>query len=353
MRPRNLLIPLAALVLAACGTTAPAKSAPVPDAVGTADLAKVTLKVGDQKGGQKSLLEAAGLLKDLPYQIEWATFTSGPPLLEAASAGAIDVGVVGNTPPLFAAAANAKIAVVSGQQGDVSSDTILVPADSPLRTIEDLRGKTIGVAKGSSAHGVVLNTLLAAKLQVSDVKLSFLQPSEAFAAFTQKQIDAWAIWDPYTSQALRDAKARILIDGTGTPGGGTAGTEAGAGALTNGYGFLVAGRAALDDAGKNTALRDYVVRYAKALNYSRAHPDERAAAWAKETGLDPQVALAAVHRGLDHPIDLTDAVIADEQRLADAFVAAKVLPTKFTVADFVDRRFAADVKAVADSGAQR
>ncbi|PPK67897.1 ABC transporter substrate-binding protein [Actinokineospora auranticolor] len=346
------LVPLAALlVLAGCGS--PTTPAAVPDTVGAADLAGVTLKIGDQKGGQKSYLEAAGLLKDLPYKVEWATFTSGPPLLEAASAGAIDVGVVGNTPPLFAAAAKAKIAVVSAQTGDVSSDTVLVPGDSPLRSIEELKGKRIGVAKGSSAHGVVLNLLLRAKLKVSDVQLSFLQPSEGYAAFTQKQVDAWAVWDPYTTQALRDANARVLIDGTGTPGGGKGQTEAGPDSLTNGYGFLVAGRAALGDPGKNTALRDYVVRYAKALNYAKSHTDERAAVWAKETGLKPEVALEAARRGLDRPIGLDDAVIAGEQKLADAFVDAGVLPTKFTFADFVDRRFTADVAGVAKSGAQK
>ncbi|GAA3007948.1 ABC transporter substrate-binding protein [Actinokineospora diospyrosa] len=355
MRVRNLIpLAVAALALTACGgTDTPAASAPVPESVSAADLAKVTLKVGDQKGGQKSYLEAAGLLKDLPYKIEWSTFTSGPPLLEAASAGAIDIGSVGNTPPLFAAAANAKIAVVSAQKGDVSSDTLLVPESSPLRSIEELRGKTIGVAKGSSAHGVVLSILNRAKLAPTDVTLSFLQPADAYAAFTQNKLDAWAVWDPYTTQALREAKARVLIDGTGTIGGGKPDTEAGPDALTNGYGFLVAGRASLTDAGKNAALRDYVIRYAKALNYAKTHADERATAWAKDTGLKPEIALEASRRGLDRPIRIDDKVIADEQQLADAFIEAKILPTKFKFADFVDNRFAADVAAVAESGAQK
>src|SRR4051794_6021903 len=101
------VIPLVAavLALAACGTSpATAPKAAVPDPVGADELAKVTLKIGDQKGGSKSLLTAAGLLDDLPYKIEWATFTSGPPLLEAVSAGGVHIGRVGNTPPIFAAA---------------------------------------------------------------------------------------------------------------------------------------------------------------------------------------------------------------------------------------------------------
>jgi sulfonate transport system substrate-binding protein len=155
---RKGILLLSAVTLAACGTTA---------ATSGDDLTKVVLKVGDQKGSQKALLTAAGLEK-APYKIEWSTFTSGPPLLEAASGGAIDIGAVGNTPPIFAAAANAKIAIVSSAKGNVTSDAILVPADSPLRTVQDLRGRTVGVAKGSSAHGQLLLTLKAANLATKD-----------------------------------------------------------------------------------------------------------------------------------------------------------------------------------------
>src|SRR5690242_15528896 len=109
MRLRKAVPLIALLALAACGTSTEATTASVPKPVSAAELAKVTLKVGDQKGGSKALLTASGLLKDLPYKIEWSTFTSGPPLLEAVSAGGVDVGRVGNTPPIFAAAAKAKI----------------------------------------------------------------------------------------------------------------------------------------------------------------------------------------------------------------------------------------------------
>jgi sulfonate transport system substrate-binding protein len=335
MRLRNLLTLGAVTVIlgavSACGGQADPRSAAVPAPVSPADLAKVTLKVGDQKGGSKSLLAAANLLGDVPYKIEWSTFTSGPPLLEAASAGAIDVGLVGNTPPIFAAASNAKISAVSAAQGNVASDAVLVQPDSPLRTVNDLRGKTIGVAKGSSAHGEVLYTLAKAGLSTKDVKLSFLQPSEAYGAFTQHRIDAWAIWDPYTSQAEIEAGAKVLADGTGT---------------ANGYTFNVAGTSALSDAGKNSAIRDYVVRVAKAQRWADTHRTEWAQAWAKETGLAPDVALKAVDTGPDLPVALDDEVVRSEQQLSDAFSADKTVPGKVDFAKFVDRRYAADLDAV-------
>src|SRR4051794_18964465 len=143
MRPPDLITRLAAglavVALAGCGGPGEPTNAAEPPPVSSQDLAKVTLRVGDQKGGSQSLLKAAGLLTGTPYRIEWSTFTSGPPLLEAISAGGVDVGRVGNTPPIFAAAANAKIAVVSSSQGSVAGDALLVPADSPLREVGELR----------------------------------------------------------------------------------------------------------------------------------------------------------------------------------------------------------------------
>jgi sulfonate transport system substrate-binding protein len=323
---------LAVAGVVGCGSgSSGAGAATVPAPVSAADLAKVTLKVGDQKGGSKSLLTAANLLGDVPYKIEWSTFTSGPPLLEAASAGAIDIGSVGNTPPIFAAAANAKVSVVSVAKGNVESDALLVPSGSPLHNVSDLRGKTIGVAKGSSAHGQILLTLRKAGLSTRDVKLSFLQPSEAYAAFNQHQIDAWATWDPYTSQAELESKARVLVDGTG---------------VANGYTFEVAGTNALGDAGKNAAIRDFVVRIAKAQQWANTHRSAWADAWAKETGLKLDVANKAVNTGPDLPVPLDDQVVTSEQNLADAFTADKSLAGKVNFAKFVDRRFATDLNAI-------
>lgn len=329
-RYKGIAVVAAALVLAGCGSAAKdAGPAAVPQAVSAADLAKVTLKVGDQKGGVKSLLTAAKGLDNLPYKIEWSTFTSGPPLLEAASAGAIDIGRVGNTPPIFAAAAKAKIAVVSVSKSNVEREAILVPDDSPLKDVASLKGKTVGVAKGSSAHGQLLNTLHNAGLSTKDIKVTFLQPAEAYAAFTQHTIDAWAIWDPYTAQAQIEAKARVLADGRGA---------------SNGLSFQTASTAALADLGKNSAIRDFVVRVVKAQKWADAHRPEWAAAWAKETGLKLEVAQKAVDAGRDLPTPLDDSIVQSEQQLADAFTDDKTLPGKVDFAAYADRRFGPDLE---------
>ncbi|SDW44511.1 sulfonate transport system substrate-binding protein [Amycolatopsis xylanica] len=329
MRLRSLVVAATGLLaLTACGKAEPASEVPAP--VSAADLAKVVLKVGDQKGGVKSMLTAAGQLDGLPYKIEWATFTSGPPLLEAASAGAIDLGRVGNTPPIFAAAAKAKIAVVSVAKSNVEREALLVPSDSPLTDVASLRGKTIAVAKGSSAHGQLLNTLRNAGLSTKDVKISFLQPSEAYSAFTQHSVDAWAIWDPYTAQAQLETGAKVLADGRGA---------------SNGYAFQTAATAALADPGKNAAIGDYLTRVVKAQKWADSHHAEWAQAWAAETGLKLEVARKSIDAGRDLPTPLDDEVVQSEQKLADAFTDDKVLPGKVDFVKFVDRRYAADLDA--------
>jgi sulfonate transport system substrate-binding protein len=203
-----------------------------------------------------------------------------------------------------------------------------VPKGSPLRQLSDLRGKRIAVANGSSAHGVLLNALQRAGLTDKDVQISFLQPAEAYSAFRGGDVDAWFTWDPYTSQAEQETGARILTGGEG---------------LTNGYSFQVANRSALADPGRNAALRDYVLRLARAQTWAQQHPEQRAAAWAADTGLAQPVTLAAARRGADLDIPLDERVVKSEQELADEFADAGIVPGRARFADYVDTRYQPDL----------
>src|SRR4029453_8050981 len=205
------MIALLGLVLTGCVSREDSSGAKeAPATVPLSELSDLTLQVGDQKGGTVSLLRAAGALDNLPYKIAFSTFTSGPPQVEAATAGKIDFAITGNTPPIFGAASNAKVKVVAAYDGGGNGDQVLVHADSPIQSVADLRGKNIAVGKGSSAHGHILAQLKKAGLTPSDVKLVFLQPADALSAFTQRQADAWAIWDPYTAQAAEQLPVRSI-----------------------------------------------------------------------------------------------------------------------------------------------
>ena len=312
--------------LAACSSASGNTEAVRSD--GSVDLSKVTLTIGDQKGGSQALLKASGTHGRTPYKIEWKSFTSGPPLLEALNAGAIDLGGVGNTPPLFAAAAKSNLEVVSGATMGAKGDTIVVPKDSPVTSVADLEGKKVAVAEGSSANYNLLAQLAKAGLSYSDIDVQNLQPADALAAFSAGHVDAWAIWDPYTSQAEIQAKAKILVDGAG---------------LVNGMTFQAANPEALDDKATAAAVKDYLGRVAKAQVWSNTHRDVWAKVWSEETGLPLAVTRRAVDRRVANPVPISSDVVDSEQKMADAFVTNKLLPAKFDVGDFFSDDFNSSV----------
>ncbi|MCF3123625.1 ABC transporter substrate-binding protein [Streptomyces arenae] len=327
--PAALLVPLA-LLLAACSGTSSAGTSVGGSGGGTDGKGSLTLDVGDQKGGSEAVLRAAGELDDLNYKIRWSTFTSGPPLLEAVNAKAVDVGAVGNTPPVFAAGADSKISVVAASHGTADGETILVPNGSSLKKTEDLKGRSVAVAQGSSAHFQLIASLKEAGLDFKDVQVKYLQPADALAAFTGGKVDAWAVWDPYTSQVLRARKGRVLTDGNG---------------VVNGLSFQVAAPAALKDKKKSAAIDDYLKRLRRAQDWVHKHPEAWAKVWAKDTGLPYEVALDAVKRtnGTRVPVAVDKNVITSEQQIADTFTDLKLIPRRVDFGDYVDTRFNADL----------
>ncbi|MFE3598038.1 ABC transporter substrate-binding protein [Streptomyces sp. NPDC059096] len=323
-----VLLPLALLLTACSGASSADDSG---GAGGSTDgKGSVTLDVGDQKGGAEAVLRAAGELDDLPYKVKWSTFTSGPPMLEAVNAGAVDTGSVGNTPPVFAAGAESKITVVGATHGDARGEAILVPKDSKLRRTADLRGRTVAVAQGSSAHYQLIASLRRAGLTLKDIKVTLLQPADALAAFAGGKVDAWAVWDPYTSQVLRAGQGRVLTHGQG---------------VVNGLNFQVASDAVLRNKAKTAALGDFLDRLRRAQDWVHDHPEAWAKVWAQDTGLPYDVALDAVKLtwGTRVPVALDAAAIASEQEIADTFAELRLIPRRFDFADYVDDRFNKDL----------
>lgn len=313
-------------VTAACG----AGGEEAVRADGSADLSQVTLRVGDQKGtGLRALLTAAGQLNDVKYGVTWAQFTSGPPILEAINAGSLDFGAVGNAPPVFAAAAGARISVVAVAEKGLGGQAVVVPADSPIKTPADLRGKRVAVAKGSSANFHLLAVLKKEGLSFTDIQPQYLQPPDALAALSSGKIDAWAIWDPYTAQAESQTKARVLVDGEG---------------YANGFEFQIAGKDALADPARTAALGDWVTRIRKAHQWANDHPDEWSTVFSELTGLDRAIVGTAIKRSSYRDLRLAGDVVDREQLVADAFSEAKLIPAPVTFGDFVDTRFDATLE---------
>src|SRR5271165_2121724 len=193
------------LLSAAFGVAAPrlAIAAPIKE-----------LRVGYQK---TAILLVVKARKQLEQRFEsrgtgvrWVEFPFGPPLLEALNAGAIDYGYTGDAPPIFAQAAKAAIRYVGVIPARGYGQAIIVAQDSPLRTLADLKGKEVAVAKGSSAHNLLISALESANLAWSDASPVYLAPADAASAFARGAVDAWSIWEPFYAIAELRQNARTL-----------------------------------------------------------------------------------------------------------------------------------------------
>ena len=300
-----------ALVVAVCAWTVGAQ-------------AQTVLRVGDQKGNARAVMEAAGVLADLPYKIEWSEFPAAAPLLEAASAGAIDAGTVGDAPFTFATAAGAPLKAIVATRSVQEGLAVVVRGDSPAHAFKDLVGKRIGTGRGSIGHQLVLAQLEANGLKASDVQLVFLPPSYAAVALRTGAIDAWSTWDPYTAQLEVAQGCHRIADGAG---------------LTPGLSFFFARDEALADEAKRAALGDFSGRLVKAREWGLAHIDSYAQTWSTLVGLPLDVAQKLFARAQARAAPIDAGVIADEQKTIDLYVRADLIKKPIEAKNIVSTIF--------------
>src|SRR5829696_5058746 len=185
----------------------------------TAQAQDKTLRIGFQKYGTLVILKERGALdkrlKSEGYTVEWTEFPGGPQLLEALNVGAIDFGSTGEAPPIFAQAAGAPLVYVAHEPPAPRGEAILVPKDSPIGSVADLKGKTVALNKGSNVHYLLVRALEQAGVADGEIQPIFLPPADARAAFERGAVDAWVIWDPFQAAAEAATGARTLADGTG------------------------------------------------------------------------------------------------------------------------------------------
>jgi sulfonate transport system substrate-binding protein len=284
--------------------------------------AQTTLRVGDQKGNSKAVMEAAGVLKDVPYRIEWKEFVAAAPLLEALGAGAIDSGLVGDAPFTFAAAANVPVKAITAIRQSREGLAILVPSNSPIKSFDDLRGRKIATGRGSIGHQLILAALEAKGWTTNDVQLVFLAPSDAKLAYSQGSVDAWSTWEPYVSQEEVLFQSRVVITGEG---------------LTPGLSFMVATPDAIRD--KREALSDFIKRLTAARAWSQDHVDGYAETWGKLMKIPASVAVNWLSRAKITMAPIDDAVVADEQKTIDLYLRAGLIKQKLDAGAIVDRSF--------------
>ncbi|HEY0463195.1 MAG TPA: ABC transporter substrate-binding protein [Polyangiaceae bacterium] len=282
----------------------------------------LSLRVADQSGLSRASLQLAQV-EGTPYRIEWSTFVAGPPLLEALGADALDIGGVGDTPPIFAQAAGAPIRIVAVTENSPQYEVILVPEKSPLRSVKDLRGKKVAFAKGSGAHHLLMAALHKEGLAMNEITAAYLTPNDAQPAFTNGDVDAWAIWDPYAANNLRHG-ARKLVDGEG---------------YIHGYGFQVSSEKSLKDPAKVAMLAEYLGRAKQAQAWGNAHRDAWSKKYAELTKLAPEVAHDMFQHYAPVYVPIDQQVQKVQQELADSFYEAGVIGKRIDVREIFDERF--------------
>jgi sulfonate transport system substrate-binding protein len=315
--------------LTACATSSQA-AAPLSAPSGSSAAAhpewsQYTFTIGDNGGdGSEALAKITGVFDNAPYKVKFARFTYGPPLIQAAASGDIDLGPVGDVPPITGAAKEYGFKIVAVERSltpTQSQENIIVPQGSPIRTLADLKGKKIAVPQGSSAHGLALNALKSVGLTPKDVQLVFLDPAAGATAFATGKVDAWSIWNPQSAIAVEHG-ARILAKGLPP--------------IDQTSSYYVASDKSLNDPVKRAALTDLLERLSREFAWAVKHPDQYAQAISQEDGIslaDAKTSLTALENRVT-PVQPSD--ILAEQQLSDAFLQAGQITTKVDISSIVD-----------------
>ena len=241
----------------------------------------------------------------------------GPQLLEGLNVGSIDFGVTGETPPVFAQAAGADLLYVAHEPPAPSGEAILVPKDSPIRSVAELKGKKIALNKGSNVHYLLVRALESAGLQYRDIQPVYLPPADARAAFERGSVDAWVIWDPF--QAAAEAQLqRTLRDGQG---------------LVSNHQFYLAARPFAE---RNPAVISTLIGEIRDIGrWVEANPDQATEQVAPLLGLSREITRKAVIRQGYGARPITPEVVRAQQRIADTFAELRLIPRKLVIQDAV------------------
>nr|WP_285769316.1 sulfonate ABC transporter substrate-binding protein [Peribacillus sp. SI8-4] len=278
-----------------------------------------TIRIGYQKFGTLNILKSKGeldtRLKAAGYTVDWTEFPAGPQLLEALNVGSIDFGHTGEAPPIFAQAANAPLVYVANQPANPSGEAIVVQKDSSIKNVKDLKGKKVGLNKGSNVHYLLVKALEEAGLTLDDIKPVYLPPADARAAFEGNQIDAWVIWDPFLSAAELELGTKTIQDGEG---------------LVANREFFLATETFADNEEALKIIKEELVKVDKWIEGNRSDVAEFLS---PEIGMSVEALENTLKRKKYGLEEVSDSVLDDQQKIADTFFKLKLIPSKIDVLD--------------------
>jgi len=304
----------ALLALSACGADSSAD---------TASGGQVTLTIGDQAKTLQTIIAASDALKGAEYKVKWAEFQGAAPLYQAVQADAADTGYSADLPALQALSGGVKIKNVAALKNDGTHVGIVVRKDSGIDSVKDLKGQKVVVssAKGSISEYLLANVLKQKGLSYKDVKVQYLLPTDAQAAFASGKIKIWATFGVYQAVGL-DQGGKLLVDG--------------ADGRVSGIGFINASDKALADSAKKTALSDFLKRLSTALKWTSTHQDAYAKAIEQRNGADATVARTLASAAYSQVLPITSDVNTTVQQVADLMNSIGVLDPNVGVAKSTD-----------------
>ncbi len=283
-----------------------------------------TLTVGDQSYNAQAVMEAAGVLDNLPYTLEWKQFTAGSPVAEALNANSLDIGLLGDAPVLFLGALGAPIKVIAVTRQNLDGVAILVKKESSIHSLADLAGKRAAIWKGSWSQQLLLTALDKAGVARSALEFRYLSALDASHALEGGSVDVIATWEPYVTQQERQG-ARVLATADG---------------LIPAQSYIAANSKAVDT--KRAQISDFLQRLKKARDWTRLNPantDAYADAWAKRTRADADIARAWFARARTTVEPVTAQSPVDAQKTVD-FFASEGLVKSYAAASLFDASFA-------------
>lgn len=322
--PSNRRLATAVLIAIALAVIVLLSLWPVPQAHAQTRGERGELRIGFQKSAslfvlQKSQGTLEKKLAPLGFSVKWVEFPAGPQLLEGLNVGAVDVGYVGEAPPIFAQAAGAQFVYFGHDPAAPQAEAILVLKDSPIKSVAELKGKKVALNKGSNVHYLLVKQLEKHGLKLGDIEPIYLAPADGRAAFESRRVDAWVIWDPFQAAAEKAIGARVLADGTG--------------GVVNNYQYYL-------------GARQFVAKHPKVIEALFADSVEQGI-WLKKNlrqaaeliapqqGLPVEVVELALQRYQFNVKPITPAVAADQQKIADTFFDLKLIPKAIKVSEAV------------------
>ncbi|MEQ1298903.1 sulfonate ABC transporter substrate-binding protein [Acinetobacter soli] len=284
--------------------------------------ALTTLNIGFQKYGLLPIVKQRGdldqALKAQGIQVKWVEFPAGPQLLEGLNVGSVVFGESGEAPPIFAQAASPNLVYVANQPAAPNAEALIVQKNSPIQSIQDLKGKRVALNKGSNVHYLLLKLLEKNQLTLQDIQVVYLPPADARAAFEKGAVDAWVIWDPFFAAAEQQIGARVLATGQN---------------LVSNHQFYLADRKFAEQ--HPEVLKTVVQQLNQTTEWVKTHQDDAARLLEKPTALDFNILKTSISRMGFGVTPLSSEVTQQQQYVADAFYQQKLIPQPLKIQDAI------------------